>query len=139
KSAWIGAATGFVFQNTLEVFDGFSSQWGASAGDVIGNALGSTLSLSQYLLWKEQRIEFKFSSHPIKYSGDLSSRTTNLFGNSIAQNTLKDYNGQTYWLAVNPASFIRNPNSKFPKWLNIDVGYGVDGLFGGFENVWSEN
>ncbi|HYV95420.1 MAG TPA: DUF2279 domain-containing protein [Chitinophagales bacterium] len=139
KAAWIGAATGFVFQNTLEVFDGFSEQWGASAADVIGNALGASLSMSQYLLWKEQRIEFKFSSFPKKYPAELTSRTLTLFGSSIAQNTLKDYNGQTYWLSVNPSSFIKNSASKFPKWLNIDVGYGVDGLFGGYKNVWDEN
>ncbi len=139
KAAWIGAATGFLFQNTIEVFDGFSSEWGASAGDIIGNTLGSALCLSQFLLWKEQRITLKFSSFPKTYSTDLSSRSGDLFGTSIPEKTLKDYNAQTYWLAINPSSFLKYKNSKFPKWLNIDLGYGVDGLFGGFENVWTDS
>lgn len=139
KAAWIGAATGFVFQTTLEVFDGFSAQWGASTGDIIANAVGSTLSLSQFLLWNDQRIELKFSAHIETYPDDLSARADELFGTSFPERIIKDYNGQTYWLSVNPSSFNKNPNSKFPKWLNIAGGYGVDGLYGGFDNSWTED
>ena len=49
---------------------------------------------------------------------------------------LKDYNAQTYWLSANIKSFF--PNSKWPSWLNIAVGYGADGMFGGFENKWTD-
>lgn len=138
KAAWIGAATGFVFQSTLEVFDGFSAEWGASVADVVANGLGSSLSLSQFLLWKEQRIALKFSAHIADYPNDLSARADELFGTSFPERIIKDYNGQTYWLSVNPSSFNRHLNSQFPKWLNIAVGYGVDGLFGGFDNWWTE-
>ncbi len=139
KAACLGAATGFLFQTTLEVLDGFSAEWGASAGDIVGNAVGSTLSLSQFLLWKEQRIQLKFSAHIANYPENLSKRTTDLFGTSFAQHIIKDYNGQTYWLSVNPSSFCKNSNSKFPKWLSISAGYGVDGLLGANKNVWTEN
>jgi hypothetical protein len=43
---------------------------------------------------------------------------------------LKDYNGQTYWLSVNPYSFM-SEESKFPKWLNVALGYGAGGMTGG--------
>ena len=41
--------------------DGYSAEWGASSGDIIANALGTGLYISQELLWKEQRITPKFS------------------------------------------------------------------------------
>ncbi len=139
KSAIYGAATGFAFQSTLEIFDGFSAEWGASTGDILANAIGSGISLSQFLLWNEQRIQIKFSAHNVSYTDDLKSRTEDLYGTSFAENILKDYNGQTYWLSVNPASFIKKENSKFPKWLNIAAGYGANGMLGGFNNVWEQN
>ena len=139
KAVLIGGATGFALQSTLEVLDGFSAKWGASAGDIIANAAGSAICISQELLWNEQRIQIKFSAHPVKYPDDLITRTHDLFGYSIAERSLKDYNGQTYWLSVNPSSFIHNEQSRFPKWLNISVGYGVSGMFGGVENIWEEN
>jgi hypothetical protein len=50
----------------VEVLDGFSSEWGASSGDIIANA--SALLVSQELLWKEQRITPKFSFHTTQYA-----------------------------------------------------------------------
>jgi hypothetical protein len=136
KAAWIGGATGFVLQSSLEVMDGFSEKWGASAADLIANAAGSAICISQQLLWDEQRIQIKFSVHPVKYTPDLKARQEDLFGNSFAEKIFKDYNGQTYWLSANPSSFINNDDSKFPRWLNISVGYGAAGMLGGFENKW---
>ena len=46
---------------------------------------------------------------------------------------MKDYNGQTYWLSVNPASFM-SKETKFPKWLNLAFGYGANGMTGGESN-----
>jgi hypothetical protein len=42
---------------------------------------------------------------------------------------LKDYNGQTYWLSVNLHSFYKG--SKIPKWLNLAIGYGANGMLTG--------
>lgn len=139
KAAWIGGITGFVLQSTLEVLDGFSEKWGASTGDLAANAAGSALCITQQLLWDEQRLRIKFSFHPVKYPGDVATRVQNLFGNSMVEKTLKDYNGQTYWLSVNPASFIKNSNSRFPQWLCFSIGYGASGMLGGYDNTWAEN
>jgi hypothetical protein len=46
---------------------------------------------------------------------------------------LKDYNGQTFWLSVNVQSFLPD-NSKFPKCLNVALGYSADGMLGGRTN-----
>ena len=42
---------------------------------------------------------------------------------------MKDYNGQTYWLSVNLHSFAKG--SKIPKWLNVALGYGAEGMITG--------
>jgi hypothetical protein len=47
-----------------------------------------------------------------------------LLGKGLSQEILKDYNGQTYWLSANIYSFLKNKDSKFPRWLNIALGYG---------------
>jgi hypothetical protein len=61
----------------------------------------------------------------------------NLFGSTLPELLLKDYNAQTYWLSFNLHSFL--PQSKLPKWLNVSVGYGAQGLLGGYENVAYDN
>lgn len=134
KAAVYGAATGMAYMSVIEILDGFSKKWGFSLGDMTANAGGSLLYAGQTYAWGEQRIEFKFSTHLNRYtSGDLAWRANNLFGASTMERFLKDYNAQTYWLSTNLWSFAKE--SKLPRWLNIAVGYGADGLFGGFDNV----
>ena len=117
-----GATLGFVFLSSVEVFDGFSSQWGFSYGDMIANASGTGLYISQELLWKEQRIIPKFSFHTTSYA----TARPEVLGNSFSQQILKDYNGQTYWLSGNIRSFFKQ--SKIPQWLNVAIGYGGQGM-----------
>ena len=59
-----------------------------------------------------------------------------MFGKSLVEGTLKDYNSQTYWISTNVHSLF--PNGSFPQWLNIAVGYGADGMLGGTENKWTD-
>lgn len=120
-----GSTIGFVFLTAVEVFDGYSSEWGFSLGDVAANAGGTTLYISQELLWKEQRIVPKFSFHTTEYA----SARPNVLGSSVSEQILKDYNGQTYWLSANVHSFFKK--SKIPKWLNVAVGYGAEGMITG--------
>jgi hypothetical protein len=46
---------------------------------------------------------------------------------------LKDYNGQTYWLNINLHSFFKESN--IPKWLDLSIGYGADGMLAGLKDV----
>lgn len=120
-----GATLGFAFLTTVEVFDGFSQEWGASWGDVIANASGTGLYVSQELLWNEQRIVPKFSFHRTRYA----KMRPETLGKGFNEELLKDYNGQTYWLSANVYSFTK---AEFvPKWLNLAFGYGADGMISG--------
>jgi hypothetical protein len=119
-----GASLGFVFLTAVELMDGHSAEWGASMGDVIANASGTALYVSQELVWNEQRITPKFSYHKTQFS-DFQP---DVFGSTIPEQILKDYNGQTYWISVNLYSFSKT--SKLPKWLNVAFGYGAEGMTG---------
>ena len=123
-----GATLGLAFLTTVEVFDGYSSEWGASIGDVAANITGTALFVSQELIWKEQRIVPKFSFHTTQYA----SINPNVLGSSLQEQILKDYNGQTYWLSANIHSFFKS--SKIPKWLNLAIGYGAEGMISGNED-----
>lgn len=120
NSAWVGFALGLSYQTTLEIFDGFSTGYGFSWGDVWFNILGSSLYLGQELTFKEQIFIPKFSYHPTSYA----SLRPNTLGSNHAERLLKDYNGQTYWLSFSPKSFFKS--SKFPGWLCVSMGYGID-------------
>ena len=128
KSIWYGGAYGAVFLTTIEILDGYSAEWGASWGDLVANTSGSALLIAQELLWKEQRIQFKYSFYPSKYA-DINPE---LLGKNTIQQILKDYNAQTIWLSCNLYGFM--PKSKIPKWLNIAIGYGADGMTSGSLN-----
>lgn len=124
-----GGTLGFVFLTTVEIFDGFSEEWGFSWGDMLANATGTGLYIGQELLWKEQRFSLKYSFHQTQYAPIRPDK----LGDGFMEEILKDYNGQTYWLSANIHSFFKE--SKIPKWLNIAFGYGVEGLLTGKEEL----
>jgi hypothetical protein len=135
-------------QTTIEVLDGFSSEWGFSMYDFAFNILGSGMWATEQAIWDDQRIKMKMSTTYITYPETVVSgypegmttireRTNDLFGTSFAQTFLKDYNAQTIWMSFNIKSFLRK-ESKFPRWLNVAVGYGAENMYGGFENEWKD-
>lgn len=136
-SIWMGGISGLAYQSIIEIQDGFSSEWGFSWGDMTANTIGAAAFVAQQLGWKEQRLQIKLSYWPYDYnSPELVSRRNQLFGKSLPERILKDYNSQTYWLSANVHSFF--PNSSWPSWLNIAVGYSSDGMLGGYENKWTD-
>lgn len=138
KATWIGGLSSTVYLTVIEILDGHSSKWGWSWSDMGANVLGSGLFISQQLGWEEQRVQFKFSFHKKNYGEPmLKDRADDLFGSSLTERMLKDYNGQTYWFSANLKSFF--PTSNLPAWLNVAVGYGAEGMFGGFENKWEND
>lgn len=134
KAALYGGSLGLIYLTTVEIFDGFSEEWGASSGDVIANFSGSALFISQQLFWKEQRIRMKWSVHQT----DFAPMRPDLLGKNTTQRLLKDYNGHTYWLSVNIKSFLKD-DSRFPAWLNIAAGYTGSGMLGSTTNPESYN
>jgi uncharacterized protein YfiM (DUF2279 family) len=138
KAALIGALSSTAFLTGIEFMDAHSAKWGWSWSDIAANIGGAGLFVGQEYLWGEQRIQFKFSFHTNTYSDPvLEQRADDLFGESWYERMLKDYNAQTYWFSANLHSFFKK--SKIPAWLNIAVGYGGDGMFGGFENKWLDS
>jgi hypothetical protein len=126
RAIWFGGMLGSLYQTTIEVLDGYSAEWGFSVGDFAANTAGSLLCIGQELAWDDQRIVLKYSFRQSEYA----KYRPEILGSNLQENILKDYNGQTYWLSVNPYSFL-SEESKFPKWLNIALGYGADGMTGG--------
>ena len=131
---WLGGLSGAVYQTAIEILDGFSKEWGFSWGDFSANVAGSGLLIAQELAWDDQRIKIKFSFHKNNY-GDpqLDERANEIYGKTLAQRFIKDYNAQTYWASANLRSFF--PTSNLPAWLSVSVGYGAEGMFGAIENV----
>ena len=120
-----GATLGLTFLTAVEVLDGYSAEWGFSWSDMAANAAGTGLYVGQELLWDEQRITLKYSFHQTQYA----SQRPDKLGNGFFEEVLKDYNGQTYWLSGNIHSFFKDSN--IPKWLNVAVGYGAEGMLVG--------
>jgi uncharacterized protein YfiM (DUF2279 family) len=122
KAIWIGAITGLGLMIPIEIQDGFSKEYGASWSDLVANAAGAALSL-QRLWWPQARIHPKFSFHPTSFA----SLRPNTLGSNLPQRLLKDYNGQTYWLAFDIQPWL-NKESRFPAWLNLAIGYGATNM-----------
>ena len=128
-----GATLGFGFLSAVEIFDGYSQEWGFSWSDIAANAAGTGLYIGQELLWKEQRFTLKYSFHQTQYANQKPDK----LGDGFLEEVLKDYNGQTYWLSVNMNSFFKS--SGFPKWFNVAFGYGAEGMLtGSSESNYSE-
>ena len=146
SAIWASALASIGLQTSVEVLDGFSSKWGFSVSDFAFNVFGASAWAGQQFAWDEQRIRLKVSTTYRIYPEDvvygvpggmttIRERTNDLYGENILETFLKDYNAQTIWASANIHSFLPE-ESKFPKWLNIAVGYGAENMYGGFENEW---
>ncbi len=129
----LGSGSSLLYMLSIEYLDGRSAEWGWSWADVAADFAGGILYGAQELKWKDQKIAMKFSAHKKNYRPALNERAEELFGKGFYERMLKDYNAQTYWLSFNINSFMKN--KKLPDWLNLSIGYGADGMFGGHENL----
>ncbi len=120
KSIFWGSMVSVMVMTPIEIFDGFSAEYGASSGDIIANSLGTALFLSQQSLWGEIRIHPKYSFQRTEYP----KYRPEVLGSTLIEELIKDYNGQHQWLSFDLSKF----NERFPKWLNIAVGYGAKGM-----------
>ena len=117
-AVWIGAGVGMLLQSSIEILDGFSTNWGFSVPDMAFNSLGVASFVVQQKVWEEQKIIFKVSSTFRNYSNDpipslngddftsLKQRAGALYGTSFAETFLKDYNAQTVWMSLNLKSIF---------------------------------
>jgi len=139
KNILLGGAMGFAFLGTVEILDGFSSEWGFSWGDFTANTIGAGLITGQKLLQRSGcssnllngvgGISLKFSFSQT----DFPQYRPSLLGKNLSEQWLKDYNGQSYWMSFNISSFMKQ-ETKFPHWLNVAFGYGAEGMTGAISN-----
>lgn len=129
QSLIIGETFGILYMSSIEIMDGFSQKWGFSWGDELANVGGGALFSLQQHFWHEQRFQLKMSYHPTSFP----KLRPNELGSNFAEQILKDYNGQTYWMSINIASFLKK-TTKFPKWINVSFGYGATNMICGKPN-----
>ncbi len=126
KSDKVAALGSFGIMASIEILDGFSAGYGASVSDLAANTAGIGLYWGQQLLWKEIRIHPKFSFH----KSDYAMLRPTILGSNLAEQVLKDYNGQTQWLCIDLDKF----SARIPKWLNLSIGYGTEQMT--YARVW---
>jgi uncharacterized protein YfiM (DUF2279 family) len=122
KAILLGSLTGILLMTPIEFFDGFSKDYGASWSDFLANSIGAAFAL-QSLWWQQPRINPKFSFHLTPFA----NLRPHMLGDNISQRMLKDYNGQTYWLALDIQPWL-SEQSRFPPWLNLALGYGATNM-----------
>jgi YHS domain-containing protein len=133
EALYFGSTLGFVMQFPIEIMDGIHEGYGFSWGDIVANAIGSSLVFGQELLFREQLIKYKFSYRESKYS----KNSNGYFGETTMNRLLNDYNGHTYWFSVPLNKFVFRQS--LPPWFNMAVGYSANGMYGEFENITSYN
>ena len=148
----LAAATGMTLQTTVEVFDGFSADWGFSWWDMGANALGAAAFAAQEWAFDEQRVLLKFGAGPQSYpttplptrAGEpggvtAQDRADELFGPSPLTRFIKDYGGQTVWLAANPRVLLGKAEETRVPWLMLAVGYSPRNVLGAYDNTWAQD
>ncbi len=128
KSLLYGGLLGLVLQTPIEVFDGLYEGYGFSWGDMVANAAGSLLFVTQEALWEQQLVRMKFSYAPSSYA----QYRPWVLGDTQIERFFQDYNGHTYWLSFNLPSLFNS--SLLPPWLTIAIGYSGNGMLAEFTN-----
>jgi len=128
QSVLLSSASSWLFISTIEVFDGMSAHWGASLSDLCANTAGVALASIQKLATGGEPVLLKYSYYPSPYA---KMRPDEL-GENTTQRLLKDYNAQTFWASCGVRTLTGW--KRVPRWLNIAIGYGADGMTGGSRN-----
>lgn len=136
-SVYYGALTSFIWMLQIEIADGFFQDWGFSAGDFLANILGSGYAALQQLHPEQlEGIKLKISYWPSQAHRD------GLY-NDINSSMIDDYEGMTFWLAMNIYSLLpRRARANYPAWLKpfgLALGYSAKGIannyFGGHREI----
>ncbi len=131
----IGGGAGLFYLTTIEILDGFSSNWGFSSGDMLANLGGSVFAISQKLIWNEQKIKVKYSYK----NTHLALYRPNVLGSNFPERLFKDYSSQSYWFSFSPFNFCKKPEIKKYAWLCLAVGYAGRGMLGAHNNEFTSD
>lgn len=128
QAALYAFAASNVYFLGIEVMDGFSEGWGFSAMDIVANFSGSALASVQQAVWQESKIQLKFGYIPSPYP----KYRPDLLGNNFQSKLIKDYNAQSYWLAMSPFAFTNQ--NKWWQAIQFSIGYGANGMIAANES-----
>ena len=120
QALWYGGIFGSGLQLAIEMKDAYAPYWGFSKWDLAIGSAGSFLPVAKYYSPTLTAFDVKLSywkRHNTYW--DLEKQR----GKTPHKNAWQDdYVNQTYWLSANLNYF----NNKFPDWLNIAIGFGLD-------------
>ncbi|MDH5598342.1 MAG: YfiM family protein [Cyclobacteriaceae bacterium] len=133
KSTLYGSLSGFLLMVPIEWFDGYSTAYGASSGDLIANFLGSSLFYVNSRFNEKIPLNLKFSF----IQGDLAPLRPEVLGKTYTEQLLKNYNAQAYWLTLGLKEIV--PIKNFPDWLHLGLGYGAEGMIYARDDVNTAN
>jgi hypothetical protein len=115
-SIFYGSLLGLSYQLYVEVEDGFHREYGFSPGDAIADVCGALLPIAQTTFPVLGNFNLKWSYLPSReYRQDLQQGVSRVF--------IDDYQGQIYWLAVDPHFLLSDGLSRLtPRWLGVAAG-----------------
>ena len=129
KALYFGGFQGLILETPIEFLDAYHQGWGFSVSDLVANTLGSVFFIMQQKIFNEQLIKPKLSFSKSIYASEANG----LLGKkSLISQFVYDYNAYTYWFSFSPNKIFKF--KKAPKWLNLAIGYGANGMLGEFEN-----
>lgn len=120
KALIIGSSIAWTYQFSVELLDGFSSEWGFSIADVGANTVGCLAFSVQEWFWHEQLIQPKMGY----FTSGYAPLRPEVLGSNFSERLLKDYNAQSYWLCSAPSQLFSN-GARW-NWLQLGIGYSVD-------------
>lgn len=122
KSYLFGAISAMAFEFYTEIEDGFHNDYGFSPGDFFVDVAGAAIPLAQYRFPVLRNFRLKWSYWPSKgFLNEVRAGKNRFF--------VDDYEGQTYWLAIDPHFLMgEGLRNAIPAWLGIAVGRGVTGI-----------
>lgn len=120
KALWYGGFFGSALQLAIEMKDAYAPYWGFSKEDFLIGSAGAFLPVAQQQYSTLNAFDLKFSywkRHDTYW--DLEKQRGKTPYKYAWQD---DYVNQTYWLSID----INHFHEKFPDWLNVAIGFGLD-------------
>jgi hypothetical protein len=126
NSILYGALSGWLWMLQIEIADGFFEKWGFSWGDLIANTFGAGYSALQQIYPET----FGGIQPKISYKVSRAYKEKQYYHE--AKNIIDDYEGMTFWLAVNAFHYMpKTIQDNYPEWskpFGLALGYSAKGI-----------
>ena len=122
ESILLGSVLGLVTQTYIEFKDGYAENTGFSPSDFVADFAGVTYFYLQHYIPILQNFSPKWQYTPPAMIGVPPNARTQTF--------LDNYNSTTAWVSIHVRNLFWGEKKSFwPKWLNIGLGYGINGYY----------